>query len=137
MNIVWAITTKRNLSRFNMMQDNSDRRSGDRKFLRRFLSDKFHSVEFKVSGLPYLFQFKIWDIFPGHMFILLQETSDILKRIHEGEIFNMKYYKSVSKYPISLKTKIDYIKREKDGRFRNKFLVGLKILPNQKLPPGA
>jgi hypothetical protein len=116
-----------------MMQNNGNRHSQNRKFLKRFHSDEFHSVEFKVNGLPYLFQFKIWNTSQKQMFILLKEPSDILKRIKEGEIFNMKYYNSVSTYPIQLKTKIDYIKKEEGGRFRNHFLVGLKILKDQEM----
>ena len=115
------------------MQNSGDRHTRNRKFLQRLQADGFHSVEFKVNGLPYLFQFKIWNTPQQQMFILLKESSDILKRIKEGDIFNMKYYNSVSKYPIELKTKIDYIKKEKDGRFKNHFLVGLKILPDQEM----
>jgi hypothetical protein len=92
------------------------------------MTDEFYSVEFKVNGLPYLFQFKIWNTSAKKMFIIMKESSDILKRIKEGDIFKMKYYNLVSKYPIRLKTKIDYITKEKDGRFKNHYSVGLKIL---------
>ena len=40
----------------------------------------------------------------------------------------MKYYNFVSTYPIILKTEIDYITKEKEGRFKNHYLVGIKIL---------
>jgi len=43
----------------------------------------------------------------------------------------MKYYSSASDYPIELKTKIDYLKKEQNGRFKDHHLVGLKILPGQ------
>jgi len=56
----------------------------------------------------------------------------ILERIKEGESFNMKYYSSVLESPIELKTKIDYLTKEKNGRFKNHYLVGLKILPDQR-----
>ena len=92
------------------------------------MADEVYSVEFKVSGLPYLFQFKIWNTPAKKMFIIMKESSDILKRIKEGDIFKMKYYNTISKYPIRFITKIDYITKEKDGRFKNHYLVGLKIL---------
>ena len=104
--------------------------SRNRKFLQRLQRDKFYSVEFMVEGLPYLFQFKIWNTQSKQMFIIVKESSDILNRIKEGESFNMKYYSSVLEYPIELKTKIDYLTKEKNGRFKNHYLVGLKILQN-------
>lgn len=113
-----------------MMQNNANHNSWNREFPQRLQSDKFYSVEFMVNGLPYLFQFKIWSTPSKQMFIMVKETSDILKRLKEGESFNMKYYSDVSKYPIALKTQIDYLKKEKDGRFKNHYLVGLKILPD-------
>jgi len=66
------------------------------------------------------------------MFIIVKESSDILNRRKEGESFNTKYYSSVLDYPIVLKTKIEYISKEKYGRFKNHYLVGLKILQNQR-----
>ena len=111
-----------------MMQNNTGLNSWNRKFLKRLQPDEFYSVEFKVSGLPYLFQFKIWNTSTKQMFILVKASSDILKRIKEGDIFKMKYYNSVSTYPIRLRTQIDSIIKEKDGRFKNHYVVGLKIL---------
>jgi hypothetical protein len=122
---------------FNMTQNNARPNSRNREFQKHSPSLEFHGVEFKVNGLPYVFQFKIWNTSPKQMFIMVKESSDILKRINEGEIFNMKYYHSVSKYPVRLKTKIDYISKGKGGRFRNHFLVGLKILPDQKAAANA
>ena len=115
------------------MQNNADRNSWNREFLQRLQSDKFYSVEFMVNGLPYLFQFKIWTTPSKQMFIMVKESSDILKRLKEGKSFDMKYYSYVSEYPIELKTKIDYLKKEKNGRFKNHCLVGLKILPGQEI----
>jgi hypothetical protein len=111
-----------------MMQNNEGPNSWNRKIWQRLRPNEFYSVEFKVSGLPYLFQFKIWNTPTKQMFIMVKESSYILKRLKEGESFNMNYYNSVSKYPIALKTKIDSISKEKDGRFKNHYLVGLKIL---------
>ena len=69
--------------------------SRNRKFLQRLQRDKLYSVEFMVEGLPYLFQFKIWNTQSKQMFIIVKESSDILNRIKEGESFNMKYISSV------------------------------------------
>jgi len=103
-----------------------------RNFLQRLQRDKFYSVEFMVDKLPYLFQFKIWNTPSKQMFIIVKESSDILNRIKEGQSFNMKYYSSDLDYPIVLKTKIDYLTKERNGRFKNHYLVGLKILQDQR-----
>jgi hypothetical protein len=120
-----------------MTQNNARPNSWNRKFQMRSPSLEFHSVEFKVNGLPYLFQFKIWNTSQKQMFIMVKESSDILKRIKEEDIISMKFYHSASKYPMRLKTEIDYIREGKDGRFRNHFLVGLKILSDQKISANA
>ena len=111
-----------------MMYINVGDNSRSRKCLQRLQRDKFYCVEFMVDGLPYLFQFKIWNTPSKQMFIIVKESSEILNRIKEGESFNMKYYSSVLDDPIVLKTKIDYLTNEKYGRFKNHYLVGLKIL---------
>lgn len=116
-----------------MIKNNVDRNSWSRNFLQRLQPNKFYSVEFMVDGLPYLYQFKIWNTPSKQMFILVKESSDILKQLKEGESFNMKYYSSVSEYPIELKTKIDYLKKEQNGRFKNHYLVGLIILPDEEM----
>ena len=103
-----------------MMQINIGDNSRSRKFLQRLHRDKFYSVEFMVDGLPYLFQFKIWNTPSRQMFIIVKESSDILNRIKEGKSFNMKYYSSVLESPIELKTKIEYLTKEKTA--------GLKII---------
>jgi len=83
-----------------------------------------------ANGLPYLFQFKIWNTPSNQMFIMVKESSDIMKNLKEEKSFNMKYYSSTLEYPLELKTKLDYITKEKEGRFKNHYLVGLKILPD-------
>jgi len=90
--------------------------------------DKSYSVEFRIDGFPYLFQFKIWSTPSKNMFILVKESSDIWKRLKEGEIINMKYYCYDSDYPIESETKIEYITKEEHGKFSGHYLVGLKIL---------
>lgn len=110
------------------MNINVDDNSRNRKYLQRLQRDKFYSVELMVYGQPYPFQFKIWNTPSKQMFIIVKGSSDILNRIKKGESFNMKYYCSASDYPIVLKTKIDCLTKEKNGRFKNHYLVGLKIL---------
>lgn len=95
----------------------------------------FYSVEFSVEGLKLLYQSRIWTatIYNGttaSMFALVKENSDILKWIQAGDVLNMKYYSSDSMCPTrNFDTKIEYIRRDPNGRFKGNYLVGLEILP--------
>jgi hypothetical protein len=99
--------------------------------MKNIKQETFYSVEFKIDGFPYLFQFKIWSISSKKLFILVRESSDIWKRLTVGKIINMKYYCYDLDYPIELETKIEHITKEEHGRFRGHYLVGLKILTGQ------
>jgi hypothetical protein len=99
--------------------------------LRKIRPEIFYSVEFMIEGLPYLFQFKIWDTPQGTIFILVKESSDILSRLQEGDIIKMKYYSSVLDYYMELDTEIESISLKDQGRFRGHYAIGLNILPDR------
>jgi len=102
------------------------------------VSDRFYSVEFEVNGLNMLYQTKIWNSPSASMFALIKENSDILNRIRVGDVLNMKYYTTDALRPIrQLDTKIEYITRDRKGRFRGHYLIGLAILPHQNAPMEA
>lgn len=66
------------------------------------------------------------------MFALVKENSDILSWIHVGDVLNMKYYTRDTMCPTrNHDTKIDYITKDLEGRFKGHYLVGLEILPEQ------
>ena len=88
----------------------------------------FHSVEFSVNGLNVLYQSKLWNNSTSSMFALVKENSDILQWIHVGDVLNMKYYTRDSLCPTrNFDTKIDYIIKDMEGRFKGHYLVGLEI----------
>ena len=91
----------------------------------------FYSVEFIIEGFPYLFQFKIRSTPQKSMFILVKESSDILSRLKKGDIIKMRYYSSVSNYPMELNTEIESIFKKDQGRFKGHYAVGLKIMADQ------
>jgi hypothetical protein len=98
-------------------------------------SDHFHSVEFSINGIKLLYQSRIWNNPTASMFALVKENSIILDRLHVGEVLNMKYYTSNTKCsPRSFNTKIDYIRKDQNGRFKGHFLVGLEILSEKNRP---
>jgi len=97
----------------------------------RNIIDQFYSVEFSVTGSAFVYQFKIWDISPKGIRVLVKEDSGLLNRLKVGDILNLKYYTTDSSRPIEyLETEIRDIARDEKGRFRGLYLVGLSILEN-------
>ena len=95
----------------------------------RTIIDQFYSVEFSVTGSAFVYQFKIWDISPKGICVLVKEDSGLLNRLKVGDRLNLKYYTTDSSRPIEyLETEIRDIARDGGGRFRGLYLVGLSIL---------
>ncbi len=101
-----------------------ERRSEPRKMI-----DKYFRVEFSKSGLTYFYNFKLRDISSKGMCILVKEDSDVLKSLKVGDILDMKYYtEEHSSQPQQFKTKIKYITKDHQERFKGHCLVGLSII---------
>ena len=94
--------------------------------------DQYFSVEFSISEHSVLHQFKIWNIPPTTMCLLVKEDSDILRGIKVGDTLKMKYYSDGSAYPSDyLDTEILHIGKNDQKRFKNHYLIGLEILESQ------
>jgi len=94
--------------------------------------EKYHSVEFKVTELGALYQFKIWNMSSKGMCLVVREDSAILNDLEVGKVLNMKYHTTdFSLPPEALKTEIKHITKEDEGRYKGHHLVGLLILENQ------
>ena len=104
--------------------EEAERRSVDRSAV-----DQYSIVEFSVEGLAHLYQFKIWNISPLGVGVLVTPGSEVLKHLKVGDILNMKYYRQQpSEEPEQLKTEIKHITKDDQGRFKGSYLVGLSIL---------
>lgn len=91
--------------------------------------DQYTIVEFSVEGLANLYQFKIWNISPLGIGVLVTHGSEVLKHLKVGDILDMKYYRQeLSEQPEQLKTEIKHITKDNQGRFKGNYLVGLSIL---------
>ena len=90
--------------------------------------EQFYSVEFKMSDLPYLFQFKIWKSKSKQLFFLVDENSKVHKRLRKGDVIEMKYYGSRSHYPTKLITQIVGINKNDIGRFKGRYSIGIEIV---------
>ena len=111
-----------------MTDNNEDRRSEPRTIM-----DQYYSVEFAIGDeTPSLYQFKIWNMSPIGMCLLVKEGSDILKSLKVGDIVDMKYYTvEVSKPTNYMKTEIKHITKDDKGRFKGHYLIGISILEDQ------
>jgi hypothetical protein len=93
--------------------------------------DQYYSVEFSISGSPFVYQFKIWDVTLKEKCVLVKEDSDFLNHLKTGDILDLKYYSADVSHPIEyLKTKIKHIGKDNRGRFKGLYLVRLIIVGN-------
>jgi hypothetical protein len=95
---------------------------------RKVLTD-YYSVEFAVSRELPIHQFRVRDMSPWGLGILVNETSAALKHLNEGDVLEMKYNPvNASGSAEHLKTRIEHITRLDQGPFKGHYLVGLLIL---------
>ena len=100
----------------------------------RSIIDRYYRVEFSIRDSAYVYQFKIWDISPKGICVLVKEDSDLLNHLKVGDILDLKYYTTESSKPTEcLKTEIKHITKDDTGRFKGLYLVGLSILENQSI----
>jgi len=91
--------------------------------------EDYYSVEIPLDGLEFLHQFKIWNIDPGSLCVVVKEESEILARLSVGDTIKMKYYILNPAHPPKyLPTRIRHITREEQGRFKGHVVIGLDIL---------
>jgi len=89
----------------------------------------FYSVEFSIQDLKLLYQFKIWNLSARSMFIIVKEGSVMLPRLKTGCTYKTKYYTTDTGCPtIDTETRIREITRDKVGRFKGHYLIGLDML---------
>jgi hypothetical protein len=102
----------------------SEKRSETRKII-----DDYYSVEFTVSRELPVHQFKVRNMSPWGLGILVKEDSAALRRLEVGDVLEMKYNPAK---PLGsaeyLRTEIRHITRLDQGRFKGHYLVGLLIL---------
>jgi hypothetical protein len=101
----------------------------DRRSEKRSTADRYYSVQFAALGMPSFYQFKLWNISPSGLSIIVKENSVVLRHIKVGDTIEMTYYLTDSQGAHeNLKTQIKHITRNVDGRFKGHYLVGLSIL---------
>lgn len=94
----------------------------------RTVLDQYNSVEFSISKQDPVFQFRVRDVSPSGMGILLKSGSKALDYLKVGQVLVMKYNPEDSNGSSDkMKTEIRHITYLEDGRYRGQYLVGLLI----------
>jgi len=89
-------------------------------------------VEIPVKGLPYTYQFKIWDRSSKGICVVVKKDSEFLKYLRVGDIFDMKYYGEDPREPAEyLKTVVRHVTKDEEGRFKGHYLIGISILEHR------
>ena len=115
-----------------MKQYVTEDKSPEGKYAPGIAKEQCESVEFSIHGLECLHQFRIWNIMPESMCVLVKEDSEILGALKVGDILPLKYYTNDSFRPtVYLDTEIQHIQKEEEGRFRGHYLVGFAIITQQ------
>jgi hypothetical protein len=111
-----------------MAEDHLTQSYVERRSEPREASQKLHSVELKLPGLP-IYLFKLKDISPMGACFLVKENSAILKNLHTGQKLNIRYhFEDELIQPKVFKSQIKHLTKLEDGRYKDHYLVGLLIL---------
>ena len=87
------------------------------------------SVEFTPGRDQMIYHFKLRDFSSKGFGIMVKEDSQVLKLLHKGDVFEMKYHPSeASVAPVPHKTQIKHISKPDPGTYKDHMLVGLLIL---------
>jgi len=101
-----------------------EKRSESRKIV-----DDYYSVEFTVNRELPVHQFRVRDMSPWGLGILINETSAALRRLNVGDVLEMKYNRATPKGSAEhLRTEIRHITRLDQGPYKGHYLVGILIL---------
>ena len=99
----------------------------------RTLLDRYYSVEFAFNEQGPVYQFKLRNVSSTGLCILVRENSAVMRRLQVGDVLDMRYCSPENPAPAqALKTRIQHITQDAEGRYKDHFLVGLSIVESHK-----
>ena len=111
-----------------LIMKKSEKKTAENRSEPRTILDQYRSVEFSLSKKDPIFQFRVRDISPSGMGILVNEGSKAFQYLKVGQVLLMKYNpENPDGSPEQMETEIRHITRVADGRYRGHYLVGLRI----------
>jgi len=100
----------------------------ERRFADRKIVNKYYTVEMVIHDITFAYRFKVWDISPEGISLLVNEDSDLLKYLKVGNTLNLKYHTAdLSKPAACLNTQVRHISKDDAKRFKGFCVVGLSI----------
>ena len=112
-------------------QDIKEQRSEERTIL-----NHYRSVEFSLKKADPVLQFRVRDVSPSGMGILVNDRSEALKHLKVGQVLNMTYNpEEPGDSPINMQTEIRHITPMEEGRFKGHTLVGLLVKSGSSMKP--
>jgi len=112
-------------------QETREQRSEERTIL-----NHYRSVEFSLKKADPVLQFRVRDVSPSGMGILVNDRSEALKHLKVGQVLNMTYNpEEPDDSPINMQTEIRHITPMEEGRFKGHTLVGLLIKSGSSMKP--
>ena len=116
-----------------MKQTENGKKGREKRSEPRRILDQYYSVEFSISSTLPVHQFKVRDVSPSGIGILLNESSAVLDHLEVGNVLDMKYNpRNSSDLPEYLKTEIRHITKMEQGRYKGHYLVGMFILEREE-----
>ena len=110
--------------------------SPDRRPESRIILDRYYSVEFQLQETGNVYQFKLRDMSPKGLGILVNKESAVLNHLKVGDTVDMKYIPPESAgLSESLKTQIVHITQKVEEPFKGHFLIGLLITEREIIDP--
>lgn len=95
----------------------------------RKAASEWASVEFRPEGVPVDYHFKLRDISPSGIGVLVKKDSDIFKFIAIGDTMPMKYHKGdATPFPQLLNVEIRHISEPTNGKHQGHMVIGFLIL---------
>jgi len=112
-----------------MKQTENGKKGREKRSEHRKILDQYFSVEFSISKMLPIYQFKIRDASPSGIGILVNESYVVLEHLKINDVLDMKYNpRDSSDLPEYLKTEIRHITKIEEGKYKGHFLVGMLIL---------
>jgi len=112
-----------------MKQTKHGEKGPEKRSEHREIFDQYFSVEFSVSSMLPIHQFKIRDVSPSGIGILVNESSEVLGHLGVNSVLEMKYNpRNSSDLPEYLKTEIKHITKIVQGQYKGHYIVGMLIL---------
>jgi hypothetical protein len=91
--------------------------------------EKYYSVEIRPDILVPVYKFRLRKSLSNGSYILVKDSSAILKYLKSGQKLNIDYNPARStESSHTLKTKINYIIKKLEGSFKGHYMVGLSAI---------